>query len=133
MSIIIHKVKHRRSRKLDLPGSGVTQRVLEPIIMHSCSSEQQGSIGFPSSPKVQALPAATHADEGIIVGPGVGIDVGIIVGIIVGVEVVGIIEGPGVGIEVAIAVGPGVGIIVGIIVGGSDVTQRVPEPIIMRT
>lgn len=105
--------------------------------MHSCSSEQQGSIGFPSSPKVQALPAATHADEGIIVGPGVGIDVGIdvgiIVGIIVGVEVVGIIEGPGVGIEVGIAVGPGVGIIVGIIVGGSDVTQRVPEPIIMHT
>ena len=100
--------------------------------MHSCSSEQQGSIGFPSSPKVQALPAATHADEGII-DPGVGIDVGIIVGIIVGVEVVGINEGPGVGIEVGIVVGPGVGLIVGIIVGGSDVTQRVPEPIIMHT
>ena len=87
--------------------------------MQTCPSEQQGSIGLPSSPNEQAFPAATH-DEGIIVG----IPVGIIVGPGVGMED---------GIEVGIIVGPGVGIEVGIIVGGSDVTQRVLDPIIMHT
>lgn len=108
--------------------------------MHSCSSEQQGSIGFPSSPKVQALPAATHTDEGIIVGPGVGSGlVGSCVGRPVGLGVDGAAVGPADGsLVVGEMDGTSVGLAVegsgvGLDVGGSDVTQRVPEPIIMHT
>ena len=86
-------------------GSDVTQRVPEPIIMQTCPSEQQGSAGFPSSPKVQALPAATH-DEGMDEGDGVGAEVGLGVGFMLGSDD-------------AIEEGDAVGIPVGIIVGGS--------------
>ena len=89
-------------------GSDVTQRVLEPIIMHTCPSEQQGSIGLPSTPKVQALPAATQG-EGIDEGDGVGAELGLAEGFMLG-SGDGIDEGDSDSIPVGIIVGGSVAI-----------------------